>query len=74
MYDTLGPEAVVYILDQTQVTTVSCTANYVKMFFELKNEGKSSNLQNLIVWDEVSADNKSLAEKAGLKIYSFQEV
>jgi long-subunit acyl-CoA synthetase (AMP-forming) len=49
-YDTLGPEATEYILKQTQLTTISISADYLSMFTKIKREHKSEALKNLVVW------------------------
>jgi len=52
-YDTLGEEAVAFINDQTQLTTISCSANYIKMLAAMKKEGRAQYLQNLVIWDSI---------------------
>ena len=74
MYDTLGPDAVFFILEQTMLTTMSISANYLPMFTQLKKEGKSFNLTNLVVWDLPSDLQKKDAISAGFKVFSYQEV
>jgi long-chain acyl-CoA synthetase len=43
-YDTLGATVVEYILDQTELTTVSCSKNYVEALIERKDAGKADHL------------------------------
>jgi len=54
MYDTLGPEAITFVLKQTELTTVSTTASYVETFVSLKKEGSAQSLKNLVIWDAAS--------------------
>lgn len=36
-YDTLGPQAVEFVLSQTKLQTISCTKNYLKTLTLLKS-------------------------------------
>ena len=43
-YDTLGATVVEYILGQTELTTVSCSKNYVEGLIERKDAGSACHL------------------------------
>lgn len=55
-YDTLGPEATKYCVDQTQVTTIACTIDCVTKLAQLKKDeagtgvDKMRTLDNIIVF------------------------
>jgi long-chain acyl-CoA synthetase len=51
-YDTLGPSAVEFVINQTTLTTISCSSNYLPGLIKLKKEGKAESLQNLISFDK----------------------
>lgn len=36
-YDTLGPDSVEFVINQTQLTTIFCAGQYVKSLLQLKN-------------------------------------
>jgi long-chain acyl-CoA synthetase len=38
-YDTLGPSAVEFVINQTHLSTISCSGNYVSGLLKLKTEG-----------------------------------
>jgi long-chain acyl-CoA synthetase len=40
-YDTLGPSAVEFVIKQTNLTSISCSANYLPGLLKLKKEGKA---------------------------------
>jgi len=40
-YDTLGPAAVEFVLNQTKLQTISCAKNYLKSLTLLKTQGKA---------------------------------
>jgi hypothetical protein len=50
-YDTLGPEATKFCVDQTQVTTIACTIDCVTKLGQLKKDDaqKMQPLANIIV-------------------------
>jgi len=80
-YDTLGPDATKYIIDQTKVTTMSVSSDYVKILSKLKVEDTESgtnlmeSLVNLVSFEkDVSDDDKALAEKAGITVHYYADV
>ena len=78
-YDTLGPDATKYIINQTKVTTMSVSNNYVKVLSNLKKadaeaDNNMESLANLVSFEDVSDEDKKLAEEAGLKVYTLAEV
>lgn len=50
-YDTLGPSALEYIIKQTELTTISCSGNYLDTLIKLKVSGRVPTLQNLVSFD-----------------------
>jgi len=73
-YDTLGPEAVNFVLKQTELTSVCCAGPYVSKLIDLKNQGKSYNLQNIISFEPLKDDEKKQAEEAGLNLLNLWDV
>jgi long-chain acyl-CoA synthetase len=55
-YDTLGPAAVEYIIKQTELTTISCSGNYLDVLIKLKASGGVPSLQNLVSFDFFTLD------------------
>ena len=51
LYDTLGKEAIEYILDQTQMKTVVCSADKIRTLLTLKAQDKVKNLDTIIYCD-----------------------
>jgi long-chain acyl-CoA synthetase len=77
-YDTLGSDAMRFMCNQTELTTVAMSEEMVGKFSKLKtqdaeaDEHKMYRVKNLVVFeDTVTNENKELAEKAGLNIYHF---
>ena len=76
-YDTLGPDAQKYIIGQTELTTMTVSVDFVSKLTKLKNEGGAlmSSLKNLVVFEnDVKDEERQNAVKAGLTIYTFDEV
>jgi long-subunit acyl-CoA synthetase (AMP-forming) len=73
-YDTLGPSAVEFVIKQTELTTISCSSNYIAGLVKLKKEGKAKSLEHIIAWDAVAAELKEEAKQNGVAIHLFDEV
>jgi len=54
LYDTLGKESIDYILDQTQIKTVFCSADKIKNIVDLKKQGKIQTVTHIIYFDDFS--------------------
>lgn len=55
-YDTLGPDAARYICDQTELTTVACSADLVEKLCKLKQDdpkGQMTKVVNMISFEDV---------------------
>ena len=55
-YDAMGASQVDYILNQTEMTTVFCTANYAKKIFEMQEQGMAHRIKNLVLIGVESID------------------
>ena len=76
LYDTLGPEAISFILEQTQMKTVSCGAKETDMLIRTKKEQseRMANFSNIVQFEDVTDEKKSEAQEAGLTLMSLAEV
>lgn len=81
LYDTLGPDAAKFVFDQTRMTTVFCSFEFVSSLSKLKMEdaklgqGKMTSLKNIIVFeDNIRNEDKSIALEAGLELHSMSYV
>eukprot|EP00667_Euglena_gracilis_P005469 EG_transcript_5509 len=72
MYDTLGPDTVEMIFNETQLTTVVTNAASVPTLLTCRDLCPS--FRNVVYVDELSADVRAKAQQAGLALYSFAEV
>jgi long-chain acyl-CoA synthetase len=51
LYDTLGPETLGFVVDQTLVATVVCTSDVVGPLCEAAASNKDSSLKTLVLID-----------------------
>lgn len=70
LYDTLGDEAINYILLQTELRLVVCDDSSKAM--HLMNS--SSSLKYIIVIETITDEARAKAEATGIKIYSLEQV
>jgi len=81
LYDTLGAEAVRFVVNQTELTSISCSQEFVEKFASyVLNEANSDDkkmfrLKNLVSFEKVlDKDVLKKVEEAGLTLYSMDEV
>mmetsp|Transcript_35796 Transcript_35796/g.80554 ORF Transcript_35796/g.80554 Transcript_35796/m.80554 type:complete len:680 (-) Transcript_35796:175-2214(-) len=72
MYDTLGADSVRYVVDQTQMPTLFCSAEVFHNVVDVK--GMCPCLEAVIVAEEPTPEQRQAGESAGLKVFSFNEV
>lgn len=73
LYDTLGAQAMEYIVNQTDMEFIVLSADKLANITQLK--GQLPSIKTVIVMDEtIDATLKENAEAAGLKVFTFVEV
>lgn len=72
MYDTLGPETVAYVLNQTNLETILISDCEFEKVLPLPETCKS--LKNIICCDAVTDEMKEKAKAVGLTLHSMKEV
>ena len=83
LYDTLSAEATRFVLNQTELITMTCSFEYVQKLSQMKldehnlpeDQRKLRRLVNIVSF-EVVTDRKvlDLAENAGIKVYSYDDI
>jgi len=71
-YDTLGPDSIAYVVNQTSMKTMLCSAEVIQNMLESKPQCQA--LQALIQMEPVSDELRGKAKAAGIDVYSFAEV
>lgn len=73
LYDTLGAEAMEYIVNQTNMEYIVLSADKLDNIVKLKPQLPT--IKNIIIMDEtIDAGKKEAAEAAGLSVHTFTEV
>lgn len=73
-YDTLGPDTVQFILNQTRAKSVVCSRAELSKLAKAKRSGECPRLYAAILVDGVTPDAAKLAAAAGLEVFSYAKV
>ena len=83
MYDTLGEQAMKFVVNQTELTTVACSSDYVKKISQMKikdkelpeEEQRMHRLVHIVSFeDNLSKEDLELADQAGIKVIPYHQV
>jgi long-chain acyl-CoA synthetase len=74
LYDTLGAEAVAYILNQTQLTTVFVERTEFQILLNAKKSTPSIALANVVLFESANEEEVKLAAAEGVRLRSFADV
>jgi long-chain acyl-CoA synthetase len=72
LYDTLGAEAIEFIVNQAELKIITATKDKAKIIIKLKP--KLPTVEHLIIMDGADADLISSGTAAGIKVVSFLQV
>lgn len=74
LYDTLGPEAIVYIVNKADIAMVICdTPQKASVLIENVEKGFTPSLKVVILMDPFDDDLKQRGEKSGIEILSLYD-
>lgn len=71
-YDTLGPDSLAYVINQTCMKTMLCSEEVVQNLLACK--AQCSSLQCVIQLEPVDSSLRQKAQSVGLQMYSFADV
>ena len=74
IYDTLGEEAVQYIFDQTNLTTLFCSNDNLEMLLHPAKGFKLGKVKQIVVWEPYTNTEKQNFANTGIKLYTFADV
>mmetsp|Transcript_10719 Transcript_10719/g.29535 ORF Transcript_10719/g.29535 Transcript_10719/m.29535 type:complete len:686 (+) Transcript_10719:30-2087(+) len=78
LYDTLGPNTVHFVLEQTETQTVVCTRSELPNLCSAKQEASLKNelnsFQSVVLVDGVTTEAAKMAEQANLQALSYAKV
>ncbi|CAD8174947.1 unnamed protein product [Paramecium pentaurelia] len=70
-YDTLGPDSIPFILNQTNIETMFLSADATKSLLKCKDKYK---LQNLVLFDPLTDEQERELKTKGYKLFKYQDV
>lgn len=76
LYDTLGKDSIEYILDQTQIKTVLCSADKISNIVDLKKQGKLPTITHIIYFDDFSGkeqDDIEISTSAKISLVKWED-
>jgi long-chain acyl-CoA synthetase len=71
LYDSLGTDAMEYILNQTGMRVVLCTAHNAVKLLAQRREGKAALLQTIIQFEPIAAEQREEASRLGLQLLDY---
>ncbi|KAK7919355.1 hypothetical protein WMY93_010639 [Mugilogobius chulae] len=75
LYDTLGPEALVFIIDRADISTVLCdTQTKAQTLLQNVEKGQTPVLKTIIVMDTFDPELVERGQKCGVEVVSMQDV
>ena len=73
-YDAMGSEALDFIFNQTEMSTIFVASYLIPKIIALKKEGKAAFIQNLVAYDEISSEITTQAGEVDITLYTFDQV
>ena len=70
-FESLGADAIAFVLNQTDLSTICCEKKSFSTLLKLKKEGKINKIKNLICFDPVEEDMRKAAQEVDIKSYTF---
>lgn len=74
LYDTLGPDVVEYIHNQSKFSTIFCATNYLDKLLAQKKKSQLKDLRAIVVFDDITEEKRSAAKDLGVKVFTFKEL
>ena len=74
IYDTLGADAVQFVFEQTNLTTLFCSNNYVPLLTKSAQEKKLGKVSSIVTWEPFTDTERDALSQVGIKLYTLDEV
>lgn len=74
LYDTLGEEAVDFMLQDTEVSTLFISADQIKKHCKRIKSGAAPHLKNLVIMDEAVLDDADIKELEGITWHKWSQI
>lgn len=73
-YDTLGPQAVEFVINQTKLATITCAGSCLSKIILLKSQGKAQSITHLVSMDAFDKSIEKDGQDVGIKVFHINEV
>ena len=73
-FDSMGVSAVDFILEQTELSTMFTTMEYIKKVIQMKKDKLARTVKNFVCFDAFTDKDKEECKEHGLNLYHFSEV
>lgn len=70
----MGVDSVEFILQQTELSCIFSTKDYIKKIITMKNENKASTIKFLICFDDITTEEVETCRAVGVQLYNFNTV
>ena len=74
IYDTLGPDAVQFVFEQTNLSTLFCSNEYLPALLTSAKNNKLGKVKNIVVWDTLCIGAVGDFDNAGINLMTFANV
>ncbi|XP_068161272.1 long-chain-fatty-acid--CoA ligase 5 [Antennarius striatus] len=75
LYDTLGPEALVFIINQAEISVVLCdNQTKAETLLQTREKGQTPVLKTIVIMDSFDPELVERGKKSGVEILSMQDV
>jgi long-chain acyl-CoA synthetase len=71
LYDTLGPESIPFVLNQSEIDTIFCSAPSILTLLKV---GDLAKVKNVVTFDALDEDVLQKLKDRGLTVYKWQDV
>ena len=70
-FESLGADAIAFVLNQTELSTICCEKKSFATLLKLKKEGKINGIRQLVCFDIIDEAMAKSAAEVDLKTYNF---
>jgi len=73
-FDSLGPQALKFVINQTGLSTMFIEVGAIKSFVKLAKAQEVPTLKAVVCYDAFTDEQKKEIEDTGLKIYAYKDL
>jgi len=73
-YDAMGTTSVEFILNQTEMTSIICSGEYIKRIVDMKKDGFAQHISALVTLDDISNELIEKATELNITIHTYSSL